>query len=695
MKKQFSHLFLASCFILAFPFFSQAQFQYLSPEPGSKYHNPNTTIILRNGNQLDEASLQTKHLFKVQGSLSGKHDFEVKLAENGKTIILKPTQPFSGGETVTVNIAEGMRSSSQERIHGTSFSFEITKTRTPEESQRIGKQMQQLWQEEFGPGMGTTSQKKKHPGFPKFSIDTNTTTTPGYVFWSNFNLTIGSSNDHYCIINSAGDSIFGKYDTTIYNDFDLNKNGSLTVYHDEDSTFLELDSNYTPIGAYQMGNGYKSDPHEFILYTNKYHYMLAYDPQIVDMTVYDPTYQPNATVIGSVFQELDSANNVIFQWRSWDHYSILDGDHVIFSGGVVDYCHANSIFVDTDGNILFSCRNMSEITKINRTTGDIIWRWGGKNNQFTLIGDTIKFAYQHDAQRIANGNITLFDNGLNPRARSYAREYTLDEVNKTATYVWSYSRTFNAGYVFARAMGNTQRLSNGNTLICWGLNASQVGAPKISEVDSASNLVWELSLIEADAVYRAHRYVWQPCSRPSDASLFVDMITPSSGRIHWAAATNASSYDLWYRKVGNATWKIKTLPKLLKKVTNLTPSTLYEYEVRSHCTNVPTTVSGFTAIKTFMTAPLKETLTGAEAATFTLYPNPVSNQLQITVYLDEAQGVSVSFYDMMGKEVFHSDQNVDTGGQLLQYDVSGLPAGMYVAEVITAEGKMVQKFMKE
>ena len=78
-----------------------------------------------------------------------------------------------------------------------------------------------------------------------------------------------------------------------------------------------------------------------------------------------------------------------------------------------------------------------------------------------------------------------------------------------------------------------------------------------------------------------------------------------------------------------------------------------------------------------------------------LYPNPVSDQLQITVQLDDAQPVSVSFYDVTGKLVFHTDENVNADEELLQYDVSRLPQGIYVAELKTAKEKMVQKFIKE
>ena len=45
----------------------------------------------------------------------------------------------------------------------------------------------------------------------------------------------------------------------------------------------------------------------------------------------------------------------------------------------------NSLWFDeTDGNIILSCRNTSEVIKISRVTGEIIWRLQGKHNQFTF-----------------------------------------------------------------------------------------------------------------------------------------------------------------------------------------------------------------------------------------------------------------------------------------------------------------------
>ena len=74
-----------------------------------------------------------------------------------------------------------------------------------------------------------------------------------------------------------------------------------------------------------------------------------------------------------------------------------------------DYAHTNSVNLDTDGDFLMSARNTWTIYKIDRETGNIRWRLGGKNSTFRLP-PAARFAWQHDAHRRSDGAITVFDN---------------------------------------------------------------------------------------------------------------------------------------------------------------------------------------------------------------------------------------------------------------------------------------------
>jgi hypothetical protein len=163
----------------------------------------------------------------------------------------------------------------------------------------------------------------------------------------------------------------------------------------------------------------------------------------------------------------------------------------------------NAIEFDADSNLLISSRHMDEITKINAGTGDIIWRWGGKNNEFTLEGDSIYFSHQHAIRRTDAGTYTMFDNGNfhhdQPHPFSRAVEYQLDQTNKIATKKWEFHHH---PEIFAGAMGYVQRLPNDGTLIGWG----ECDSVAITELDSQDNTLFEMGMSGGNYSYRAYKY---------------------------------------------------------------------------------------------------------------------------------------------------------------------------------------------
>ncbi len=72
--------------------------------------------------------------------------------------------------------------------------------------------------------------------------------------------------------------------------------------------------------------------------------MFSYDRQLVGMDTVVTGGNPNAVVTGVVLQELDEDKNLVFQWRSWDHFKITDAtDDIILTDSLIDYVHANAI----------------------------------------------------------------------------------------------------------------------------------------------------------------------------------------------------------------------------------------------------------------------------------------------------------------------------------------------------------------
>jgi hypothetical protein len=150
---------------------------------------------------------------------------------------------------------------------------------------------------------------------------------------------------------------------------------------------------------------------------------------------------------------------------------------------------------------------LNEITKINRASGEIMWRLGGKNNQFNFTNDPDMFCRQHHIQELDNGNITIYDNGSchSPKI-TMVKEYKLDTLNKTAELVWSYHHPDN---MYCSTMGNAQRLDNGNTFINWGLIESPT-FPSITEVRPDGTIAFELNFgNQFQLLYRSFRFVWE------------------------------------------------------------------------------------------------------------------------------------------------------------------------------------------
>ena len=86
--------------------------------------------------------------------------------------------------------------------------------------------------------------------------------------------------------------------------------------------------------------------------------------------------QADAIFLETSIQEFTPNQELIFNWPGLEHlrdglpYLEIDDP----KSGYFRFPHMNAIEVDIDGHFLVSSRLLSEVTKINRQTGEIIWR---------------------------------------------------------------------------------------------------------------------------------------------------------------------------------------------------------------------------------------------------------------------------------------------------------------------------------
>ncbi|HMQ68921.1 MAG TPA: aryl-sulfate sulfotransferase [Ignavibacteria bacterium] len=465
---------------------SQAKIIYSDPVNNAQYVSIENNIIFTFDGNITGSDLNS--LITVTGSKSGVHTGNIVITGDNRTLIFKPHQPFQFNETVTVNLANVRTTGTADNSR--SFTFQTQKV-------KLDVDVMKYFNDE-DPDYNRLEVKDSYSSLPAPLLTPSISNNPtnGLIYTNNFPNFFNPS--HILIADEEGNPVYGLQSPQPNVDFKRQPNGLMTYFDRLKKVFRAMDNSYNIIDSFYTGNGYTTDLHELQVLSNGNYLLMAYDPQPVDMSQVVAGGNPNAIVTGLIIQELDPARNVVFQWRSWDHFQITDCINISLTDSLIDYVHGNAIEKDDDGNILISNRHMSEITKINRTTGAIIWRLSGKNNQFAFPNDSIMFSYQHDIRRISNGNITLFDNG-NYHSPSFSRavEYQLDEVNKIATRVWQYR---NIPEIYGPARGSAQRLSNGNTFICWGAAST----PTFTEVTPQGTIALEISFELGLGAYRGY-----------------------------------------------------------------------------------------------------------------------------------------------------------------------------------------------
>jgi hypothetical protein len=253
---------------------------------------------------------------------------------------------------------------------------------------------------------------------------------------------------------------------------------------------------------------YILDFHEVELLSNGHYLIMCIEQNTMDLSEIVDGGSKAALILSNVLVETDRTGKIYWQWKAFDHTKITDvTSDIDLTLNVIDFTHINSFIEDNNGNILISFRHLDEISKINKSTGDFIWRMGGskcKNNEFAfnndLNNDFTGFSHQHSISILHNGNILLYDNG-NMKKEQFSRavEYQINETTKTATKVWEYR---NNPDIFCPMMGSVYRLPNGNTLINWGTKA-------ITEVKPDKTKAIELTYQSSNpfSIYRAYKII--------------------------------------------------------------------------------------------------------------------------------------------------------------------------------------------
>jgi hypothetical protein len=503
----------------------------VSPLPGTPDANP--------GTQISFLGVPASHLrdVVVQGSRSGRHGGRLRYYSTHTGGSYLPSHPFIPGERVTVS-ATVVGYGAPARI-GTSFGVSAPYTLPAPKSR--------------APVPVTTTNVLRFHSRHDLVPPAVTVKTPaadptlGDVLISPDS---GPGQAGPMIVSPAGKLVWFDPLASGTTAFDLNVQsyqgvpvltwwqGSVVEGHGQGADMIES-SHYTPIATVHAGNGLYADLHDFQITPTGTAWITAYAPQHMDLAaVKGPS---DGLIDDGVVQEIDIKTGlVMFEWHALGHVSITDSYATVpkATSTVFDYFHLNSIDPLPNGNLLISSRNTWATYLINGTTGALIWRLGGKQSSFAL-GTGVSFAWQHDAELLPDGTISLFNNEASPAEakESSALDIAVDLAAGTATLVHQF--TYPGQGILSESQGDVQLLANGDSFVGWG----QAG--EISEFSSSGALTFDMQVASPTSTYRAFRYVWnaQPVTAPA-------LVAATPGK------TSTELYASWNGATTVADWKV-------------------------------------------------------------------------------------------------------------------------------------------
>ncbi|MGD8305445.1 MAG: aryl-sulfate sulfotransferase [Ignavibacteria bacterium] len=503
----------------------ESPYQYVYPKPNSIMVSNETNIILRHADKIQESTVN-QNLISVVGSKSGNHTGDFLLSDDNQTIVFNTNQVFAFDEVVTVSVQQGIKSVADNELAAYSFSFTT-------ESEGIIQLSNGSFGEELVPlheirnEITSTNKPQEYLPPPAITIDSVNNPSSGYIFMATWDRNVPHIYGNYLfILDSAANIVDSVRVNGAPYDFKVRPNGLLThalgnfagsaPVPGEELQHIVRDSTLAVIDSIKMKNGYTAGFHDFRMLPNGHVLMYSFHTIIYDMSQIVAGGLTDALLVINILQEQDLDRNVVFEWRNIDHIPITESD-LDLTASRVNYGTLNAFTVDNDGNILASFRNHSEIMKINKATGEVMWRMGSPRGEFTFIGEHQEnapyyFARQHNIERLPNGNISLFDNGaFHTPPYSRGVEYTIDEVNKTATLV-SEIRYPN-GNIFTATSGNAQKLPDGGWFLGHGVPHPQFVKRNAVEYHPDGSIALEFSLPTNVMAYRVYKFPWKELIR--------------------------------------------------------------------------------------------------------------------------------------------------------------------------------------
>ena len=302
-----------------------------------------------------------------------------------------------------------------------------------------------------------------------------------------------------------------------------------------------IDGSYNGVATVGDAEKLPLDLHEFTLTSRGTALATQFEQKQVDLSSIGGSKQGLA-LVGHALEIDIATNKVLLDWNSLDHVSLKESYVPAPSDPTIayDFFHINSVAETDDGHLLISGRNTWTLYKVHRTTGQVLWRLGGKRDDFAVPKPTW-FSWQHHARVHGPGEISLFDNANTSGHGSLAKLLSVDETARRVELKRSYQHP--AKFV-ATSLGSVQAQPDGNVFVGWGTQ------PYASEFSADGKLIYDVQFGGPFRSYRTFLADW--VGRPTDKPAVVARTYPGGGFAVYASWNGATEIDHWVVLAGNS-----------------------------------------------------------------------------------------------------------------------------------------------
>lgn len=172
------------------------------------------------------------------------------------------------------------------------------------------------------------------------------------------------------------------------------------------------------------------------------------------------------------------------------------------------------------------------------------------------------------------------------------------------------------------------------------------------------------------------------CSFGIPTNLSTAKITATSATLKWHITGAPTGFKIQYKPTSSATWLNKNInngTKTSYKLTGLTSSTQYEWQILEKCENQN---SAYSASTLFTTLALKEgEIIAADHFDLRAYPNPSNGIFSLEVNGIISDWVMIEVIDLAGKILFEENVAVNNGTVLQEMDLQRFNGGYYLLRI--------------